>query len=139
MLSEIGLNETLGWLCKEFSILHKIPCKFETAYKEDDLTEEMQIDFFRICQESLHNVALHARAKTVLIKMERLDGSIRLSVIDDGVGFDVATQEEKFGFTSMRERASSINGRLQVHSVFNQGTRVSVSVDLPAYARANPS
>ncbi|MDO9376215.1 MAG: ATP-binding protein [Ferruginibacter sp.] len=131
MLSEIGLNENLRWLCQEFSILHKIPCSYESSLFADLLSEEMQIDFFRICQEALQNVAMHAHAKNVHIKTTQVGQPLTLTVTDDGIGFDVAAQKENFGLTQMRERASSINGWLNVESVLGKGTSVSVSVDLP--------
>lgn len=46
MLEDLGLNEALSWLCDEFGVLNGIPCRFESAYKEEGLTPEVQLDFF---------------------------------------------------------------------------------------------
>ena len=132
MLTEVGLNESLRWLCQEFLLLHKVPCHFESDYQDNELTEEIQLDFFRICQESLTNVALHSHARSVRVKLEKLDQRICLSIIDDGIGFDVAAREEKFGLTNMRKRAASINGQFQVQSTADVGTRVTIAVEAAA-------
>ena len=128
MLDDFGLNATLEWLCKEFSILNEIPCDFESAYDEESLTNEMKIDFFRICQESLTNVISHAQAVNVKIRIEEVEDNIQLTITDDGKGFDMDQQKETPGFVSMRERAASINGQLTVQSETGGGTRVCVTV-----------
>jgi PAS domain S-box-containing protein len=128
ILTEVGLNETLKWLCKEFTILHKIPCEFTGAYNEKDLSEEVQIDFFRVCQEALSNVANHAKAASVNIEIKAVGKKVQLSIKDDGIGFNVEKQERKFGFVNMRERAASINGHLKVTSSKKKGTAVTLTV-----------
>ena len=128
ILEEFGLNAALEWLCKEFSILNNIPCSFETCYNEDNLTKEIKIDFFRICQESLSNIITHAKAKEVKIKIKDMDGKIQLTITDNGVGFNIHEKMETPGLISMRERAASINGLLTVQSELGAGTRVCISI-----------
>jgi PAS domain S-box-containing protein len=128
MLDNFGLKVTLEWLCKEFSILNEIPCYFESAYDEESLTHEMKIDFFRICQESLTNIINHAQASNVKIRIEDVDDKIQLTIIDDGKGFDIDQQKQTSGLISMRERAASINGQLNIQSEIGVGTRVCVTI-----------
>ena len=92
MLDDLGLNETLKWLCKDFSVLNQIPCEFNSDHSEQFLTGEEQIDFFRICQEALKNIMNHASASGVKISVKSVNQSIVLSIIDDGVGFDTSKQ-----------------------------------------------
>jgi len=129
MLNDFGLNSTMEWLCKEFSILNEIPCSFESAFDEEKLTQEMKIDFFRICQESLTNVIDHAMASNVKIRIEESPETIQLCITDDGKGFDTAHQMETPGLINMREHASSINGHLAVQSEIGQGTRICVTIE----------
>ena len=128
MLDDFGLNATMEWLCKEFFILNEIPYDFKAAYDEKDLTHEMQIDFFRICQEALANVIDHASAGKVSIRIEESGNQIKLTITDDGNGFDVLRQKQAHGLTSMRERAASINGHLLLESKIGEGTRIVVTV-----------
>lgn len=128
MLNDFGLNVTMEWLCKEFSILNEIPCTFESAYDENALTAEMKIDFFRICQESLTNVIDHAMASNVKVRIEESDEIITLCIIDDGKGFDTAHQRETPGLINMRQHAASINGRLTIQSEVGSGTRICVAI-----------
>lgn len=128
MLDNFGLNVTLGWLCKEFSILNEIPCDFESAYDEENLTHEIKIDFFRICQEALTNVINHAQAGKVKIRIEDVADKIVLTIIDDGKGFNVDQQKQTPGLVSMRERAASINGQLTVQSKIGGGTMVCIAI-----------
>lgn len=128
MLEDLGLNATLEWHCKEFSILNGIPCQFVSAYNEDSLTHEIKMDFFRICQESLTNVMYHAQAGSVKISIEESGDKVDLIIIDDGKGFDFDRQKQRSGLIRMRERAASINGELTIQSKIGQGTRICVTV-----------
>jgi len=128
MLEDLGLDETLKWHCREFSILNGIPCLFESAYAEADLTQEIKLDFFRICQESLSNVMYHAQATSVKISIEDKGDEICLTITDDGKGFDSTQQKQASGLVSMRERAASINGQLTIQSEIGKGTLVYVAI-----------
>ena len=128
MLEHLGLNATLEWHCKEFSILNGIPCYFESSYDEADLTEEIKIDLFRICQEALMNVLNHAQAGHVKITLEDTGDHIQLTILDDGKGFEVGQQKKIPGLIRMRERAASINGQLTIRSGIGEGTRICVSI-----------
>jgi len=128
MLEDTGLNETLQWHCNEFAILNGIPCIFETRYNEADLTQEIKLDFFRICQESLNNVMDHAQASRVKISIEDKDRKIYLSIADDGTGFDAGQQKQTPGLTNISKLVASINARLTIHTAPGCGTRIEVVV-----------
>lgn len=128
MLDNLGLNEALKWLCNDFTVLNNIPCAFESDYNEADLTLEIKIDFFRICQESLSNVMHHAQATSVKISVKDLENAIQLSVTDDGKGFEVKKQSKISGIANMRVRVASINGKLNIQSKLGEGTHVSVTI-----------
>jgi PAS domain S-box-containing protein len=132
MLNDFGLNATLEWLCKEFSILNEIPCEFNSSCNEEGMSDEIKTDFFRICQEALINVIEHAEASWVEVFLEENDDDVRLSIIDNGRGFDIDPLAPDTGFTSMRQRAESINGRLKVQSETGRGTRVCLILEKSA-------
>jgi signal transduction histidine kinase len=86
---------------------------------------------FRITQEALTNVARHACARQVTVTLEELAQEVRLTIADDGTGFDFSSQSETrsaWGLISMRERAEAIGGHFQVKSAPGEGTRIMVAV-----------
>lgn len=136
MLDDLGLNESLKWLCREFTVLTNIPCHFKSHCKEKILTHEVQLDFFRICQEALNNIAQHSGATTVNIMMKEVEEKICLYIMDDGKGFSIKCVEHKSGINNMMKRAASINGQLELTSEPGKGTTVSVKIAKASHATA---
>lgn len=137
MLSDFGLNETLKWLCNDFCGIHEITCNFETQYKEADLTPEIQMDFFRLCQQSLSNVILHAEAQSVNVSIKDIGEQIQLSISDDGKGFDVNKVGNGTAFEQMRERIASVDGTLHIQSEPGNGTTISFFVSNAGSSNGN--
>ncbi|HEY4155049.1 MAG TPA: PAS domain S-box protein [Puia sp.] len=131
MLDDLGLNETLIWLCSEFAILNGIPCEFESDYNEADLTHEIKLDFFRICQESLTSVMYHVLASSVKISIVASEDKICLSIFDNGEGFNIEQQNQTSVWTGISERVASINGHLTIKNEFGKGTTIQVSINKP--------
>lgn len=93
------------------------------------LAEHVEIALYRIAQECLQNIVKHSRAATVGVRFDTSGDTIRLSVTDDGVGFDTtAVDDERYGMRSMIERAELVGGSLRVVSRPGSGTTVSVTV-----------
>lgn len=128
MLEHLGLNATLEWHCKEFSILSGISCVFQSTFDDARLSDELRIDLFRICQEALQNILKHAQATEVKVTVEEADRQIRMTIVDNGKGFDQKQQKVENGLIRMRERAVSINGSLSVDSAPGRGTTVSLMI-----------
>jgi signal transduction histidine kinase len=88
----------------------------------------VELQIVRIIQESLTNVRKHARATNVRVDVHQRNGHLVASIADDGLGFnpEVTTRGEfpKFGLTTMRERAASIGGTLEIDSTPGTGTTV---------------
>jgi signal transduction histidine kinase len=98
------------------------------------LATEAELQVIRIAQEALANVRKHARARSVAVRLEPDQGELRLEVVDDGRGFELAAagapSSPRFGLATMRERAQSIGARLTIESTPGNGTRVSLRVPL---------
>jgi signal transduction histidine kinase len=90
------------------------------------LDNEIALAFFRVVQESLHNIAKHSRATDVQVEVTVADGDLTLIVCDNGAGFDI--QESKvaagLGLVSMRERFHLIGGEFAIESAPGAGTRI---------------
>jgi PAS domain S-box-containing protein len=128
MLDDLGLNAALDWYCKEFSLITGIECSFDSHYDESALSKEMRLDFFRICQDALANIKDYAHAGSACIRIDETRERVRLSVIDDGIGFDVDRKAKASGLLSIRERVALINGKCTIYRVPKNGVRVVVEV-----------
>jgi signal transduction histidine kinase len=89
-------------------------------------------EVFRIAQESLQNALLHARASRIELRLEEDAGGLRLTVTDDGSGFEpeeAGLRSRRLGLTSMEERARALGARLRIESAPRQGTTIELEVD----------
>ena len=105
----------------------RIPMHF-SAEGQRTLPDEVKVALYRIAQESLNNVVKYARAQQVTVDLRQQPMGVRLSVSDDGVGFDPdAVGPGHMGQRIMRERADAIGARFAVHSEIGHGTVVTVT------------
>jgi GAF domain-containing protein/ligand-binding sensor domain-containing protein/two-component sensor histidine kinase len=90
-------------------------------------TEE---ELYRIAQEALNNALKHAKARSITVSLRQVGASVRLEVVDDGVGFDPVTVSNKggVGLSAMAERAAELGATLTVDSRPGQGTQLQVEV-----------
>lgn len=116
VLEDFGLAAAIEWLAHEFEIHHQTLCIVRGAQPPDSISPTIAIAVFRIVQESLTNIAKHAKAKKVQIKLSSNNGLLKVEIIDDGVGLQSGwdKKEGSFGFQGMRERAMSFNGEISV-------------------------
>ncbi len=85
---------------------------------------------FLTTQEALANIARHARATEVMVKVRRMEGAVDLLVVDNGRGFDIDTQNQTIGhgLSNMRARAEELQGSCDIYSVPGEGTRIELSL-----------
>jgi PAS domain S-box-containing protein len=125
MLDDFGLIDALDWYTKYFVQRTGISCIYKhiNVPQVDDLVATAA---YRIAQEALTNVARHAFATRVKIDLQVKNGVLTLSVSDNGRGFEPQKLAESdcLGLAGMRERASLLGGRLEMHSKPGKGTRV---------------
>lgn len=98
------------------------------------LEPQVEMALFRIAQEALTNVAKHAQASQVVVTEEVLNGKVRLTIADNGIGFDPMQQGQpegrhRWGLMNMIERALAVGGTCSIDSRPGAGTRVIVEVD----------
>jgi signal transduction histidine kinase len=131
VLRDLGLNEALKVECEQFSRRESIPARLASFEAPSELPPDVAVCLFRIAQEALRNVARHSRASRVSLAVTTTNGSVRMTVSDDGVGFVPAQARiRSLGHASMRERAHLVGGTLEVESAPGRGTTVHVSVPL---------
>ncbi len=117
--------------------------RVEFAFEGDHtarIAPRTQAEILRIAQEALANVARHADATVVGVRLVIGDDRITLRVADNGRGFDVASPPAGgYGMTSMRERAALIGGRLRVASAAETGTLVILTAPFSRSTRLSPA
>jgi signal transduction histidine kinase len=133
MLDDLGLVPAAQWLVESFSRHHGIACELAIDPPELELADPHATAVFRIMQESLTNVARHADASRVALRLSRVNGEVRLQVRDDGRGFDPAAprRTSSFGLLGLRERVHLVAGRIAIDSAPGRGTTIEVAIPLP--------
>ncbi len=137
IIDDLGLVAALEWIAEGLEREHKIQVRVETRNIKTAPSPETQILLFRIAQEALNNIRKHARASKVTIKLESKDNSIRMTVTDDGQGFEAPERIEgmvsagRLGLMGMHERARLLNGTLQIKSAPGKGTELTVDIPRP--------
>jgi len=132
MLDDLGLSATLEWHCKEFALLNGIPCHFYSAIDESRLSKVVKLDIFRICQESLSDIMLQALANSVEVTIEDADEYLELSIVDDGMGFNVDSRFRSPGMNTRLKLVDSLNGKLNIVRDPEAGTTVNVIIPVEA-------
>ena len=130
VLQELGLVAAIRKEAKDLARATGIVARVEMSDDIGRLSPDIEAAVYRVVQESLHNVAKYAQAKSVNINVIREDGTLRLAIDDDGVGISSTTnpQRRSYGLTGMRERISALGGNLTVTSRKGQGTKITASV-----------
>ena len=125
-LIDSDLDELLRFLGNALSGRIDIPVVV-TATGEIKLPTEVQIAFYRICQEALSNVGKHAKANRVDINLKQEGDVVELLIRDDGQGFDLnQTFPSHYGLVMMRERAEAVGAQLSITSRPDHGTELTV-------------
>jgi two-component system, NarL family, sensor histidine kinase UhpB len=131
-LDHLGLAAALAQRARQFQQRSGVACSLEVAEPIPELPPAVADDLFYICQEALTNVARHARATQVRLRLEVQDGQVRLSIEDNGIGIDpaVAAAQRSLGLLGMRERALQCAGSVEIEAASPRGTVVVVQVPL---------
>ncbi len=104
----------------------RLPVQFHVDGQRP-LPDDVKVAIYRIGQEALNNIVKYAKARQVTVDLRQQPMGVRLTVTDDGVGFDpVAVGPGHLGQKIMRERAEAIGARLSVQSELGEGTVVTV-------------
>ena len=124
LLQESGLPAALSAYCEEFSKVRGLPVSCETDESVKELSPGAALCLYRIAQEALGNAAKYSEAKKVEVRLTRSNGTVCLSVSDDGVGCtpDEIGKSGGLGLINMRERVLQLNGTFEFKSEAGRGT-----------------
>lgn len=148
LLDDLGLAPALRWYTQRQAAVAGVETEFLAPDQAQRFPAQIETECFRIAQEALTNAMRHARAKKVQVELQVSESQLRLSIKDDGLGFDVQPRRERalrgasMGLLSMEERATLAGGRLEIISAPGQGTAIRawlplVHHELPVAATAH--
>ena len=123
----VGLTGALESLGRQLST-SKVSVVLSHENAPASLSEEVTVCLYRIAQEALNNAIKHGGADKISVCLRGTEGSVHLSINDNGVGFDPQTASAGLGLISMTERVEHVGGSLQVRSQPGGGTTVEVTV-----------
>jgi signal transduction histidine kinase len=128
VLQQFGLVEAVRLRGEELRNRNGIDVVCEFAEDWPVLPDAVTVCVYRVAQEAMLNVAKHASARCVHVKLEYRGGLVTLSLRDDGRGFDQATRRYGLGLVSLEERVRMLGGSLHVQSSPTGGTLVTATV-----------
>ncbi|HSH28638.1 MAG TPA: GAF domain-containing sensor histidine kinase [Thiohalobacter sp.] len=133
VLKNDGLIAALRWNARQFQQRTGVTTTVMGEEPIPRLPSTVETALFRVAQEALSNLAKHARASTATIHLDSRTHVARLSVRDDGIGFNACSipqpgQEQGWGIQIMRERLATVAGRLHVESAAGCGTRITAEI-----------
>jgi signal transduction histidine kinase len=131
LLRSAGLMPALVSLTGEYVRRTNIKIDFDQNGNMEGVAEDVALATYRIVQEALTNVARHANASEIYLRLAREPGRLRLEIADNGNGFDPGAVKKSTGLAGMRERAMALGGVLSIEPNGRQGTRIVADLPLP--------
>lgn len=142
-LDDLGLVPTLRRFVQDFEERTKIHASIELIGREMRLPSGMEVAIFRLVQETFSNVLKHANASYISLELTFQAQMVKIAVKDNGTGFDVGMIEAKiakgshFGLMGMRERVELLEGRMDIESSPNAGSKISMLIPIGSEQRRN--
>ncbi|MFK8066804.1 MAG: ATP-binding protein [Gammaproteobacteria bacterium] len=132
ILDELGLIAALNDVTDNWNTYHENTfCHFKTGSDLDDLSQDVSITIYRIVQECLNNVAKHSQATDVYINLYKENSNaLKLSIEDNGIGFDITRATPGLGLPGMQERVEALNGEFKIKSDLSRGVEIQVTLPL---------
>ena len=131
-----GLVDAIVWLSSQMKEQFDLQVELESKDNLNHLEDHMRVLLFRAVRELLINIVKHARTSQATVSLEQVDGRVRISVSDMGIGFDVETvlndPKAAHGLLIIRDRLSLVGGSMKVVSKLGEGTRVVIETPLEA-------
>jgi signal transduction histidine kinase len=139
VLDEDGLFYALQGLRQDFANQHSIRCDLLAREEDLHLDDAASTAVFRVIQEALTNIARHARASRVMIRLARQSERLVVAVEDDGCGISAThvKRQGAMGLLGMRERIEALGGEFAVVPAFPRGTRCDISLPLEQVSSHN--
>ncbi len=132
ILDDLGLLPAMEWYLDDFTKRTGIKCNFSNSVPDEDIPEDIIIPVYRLVQETLTNVARHAKATKVDIKMWLEEDAIEIVIRDNGSGISAEQLKnpKSLGLIGMQERIGFVGGKIEISGQKGKGTMVKVKLPL---------
>jgi two-component system sensor histidine kinase UhpB len=134
MLDDLGLVSAVRWYARTILEESGMHVSFDLPENHLRMPEHLETELFRMAQEGVNNIARHANATQVVIRLSQAPDFVCLEMEDNGSGFDVAETantaltEKRLGLLGIQERATLVGGQISIDSKLGQGTLLRVCV-----------
>jgi signal transduction histidine kinase len=133
LIKDFGLVKAIDSIVEDVSALNTIHIQFNAeSFFENDIQYDFKLSIFRIIQEQMSNVLKHAQASNCSIELGRNDELIYLTVMDDGIGFDLNTQKSGIGIYNINSRVELFNGSINILTAPTSGCTMRINFPLSA-------
>jgi signal transduction histidine kinase len=126
---DTSVQDAFNMLLTNFNIenRYKIAQNFDSTLNESIISQEIQLNLYRILQEQLRNIAKHSNANSIEVNLQIKD-NIKLQISDDGIGFDVNTIKDGIGLANIKRRAELFLGKISIDSSPGNGCKIEVEI-----------
>jgi len=130
VLSQSGLDDTFAWLAQQMESKHGLVVHVQTRGPLHAPSEPVRMFLYRAAREILFNVIKHAEVSEARLRLKRVRNRLRLTISDQGRGFDLRSLAGAagFGLLSVRERAELLGGRMKIRSATGKGSTFLIAV-----------
>lgn len=132
-IDETGITAALEAMLKRIASAADVPVSYTVDRIDDLVPAAHRIHWYRLVQELLTNALKHSAARSIDVTVVQDDDTVRISVRDDGTGFDPAQQKEGYGMRSIHERVRILGGTITVDA--SQGNGTAVRIIVPAHRK----
>ncbi len=138
-LYDFGIEAAIDSLCERKSQLYNIPIEFIDDKKSKPLDETSRILLYQAVRELIFNIIKHAKAKKILVLINRIKDSVQIIIKDNGIGFNIKQlhfskkSTTGFGLFSIQERMNHHKGSFSIESKPGRGTKVTLMTPLKIF------
>jgi signal transduction histidine kinase len=138
MLDDFGLQPALEWHVRDFTRRYGLPVHLSVNGDLNRLPDRHRTCVYRVVQEALTNCVRHAAATTIRVTVTGHPEGLDVTVVDDGIGFDVERHKPGLGLRGIEERARELGGQVEIRSVKGAGTSLLIRLPFDAPAEEVP-
>ena len=138
MLDDFGLQPALEWHVRDFTRRYGLPVQLSVNGDLNRLPDRHRTCVYRVVQEALTNCVRHAAATNIRVTVTGHQEGLDVTVVDDGIGFDVERHKPGLGLRGIEERARELGGQVEIRSVKGAGTSLLIRLPFDAPAEEVP-
>jgi signal transduction histidine kinase len=131
-LDSLGIVPALRWYTQQCAERTGLDIQFLATEKYERLSPETEITLYRVAQEGLNNAIRHGRAQKIVLLLERdlRMNVVRLTITDNGTGFNAAALDRGLGLVGIRERVELLSGNFKIETTPGTGTQLWIEIPL---------